>query len=204
MLIIGVAGGTGSGKTTIVDQLIAALAPEEVTRIAHDNYYKDQSNKTMAERVVTNYDHPLSLETSLLVTHLQQLKAGKTVAMPVYDFVHHTRATETVSLHATKVVIVEGILTLEAAELRPLFDLKIFVDTDADLRFIRRMQRDIDERGRDVQSVIDQYLATVKEMHQEFVEPSKRYADVIIPENGENPAALDLLVGKVRHFISAS
>lgn len=199
--IIGVAGGSGSGKTTVVRNLLELVGENSATKILHDSYYRDQSHLEMSERVKTNYDHPDSLETTLLIDHLKQLKAGRTVEVPTYDFVNHTRAKTTQQADPKKVILVEGILIFEPAELRQNMDLKVFVDTDGDLRFIRRLQRDTTERGRSVESVIDQYLTTVRPMHLEFVEPSKRYADIIIPEGGENMMALDLLKAKVEAVV---
>lgn len=200
--LIGVAGGSGSGKTTIVQNLVETLQGLSVTCISHDNYYRDQSHLAMSDRRKTNYDHPKALETELLVSQLTQLKAGIPVSQPVYDFVNHTRSSKTEEIQPTKVIIVEGILLFESAELRNLFNLKVFVDTDADIRIVRRIQRDITERGRTFEFVVEQYLQTTRPMHLEFVEPSKRYADVIIPEGGFNNVALDLLLTKVHHLLS--
>lgn len=197
--VIAVAGGTGSGKTTIVQKLLEMFDSTDCIDIKHDNYYRDQSDKSIEQRKQTNYDHPLSLETELLVEHLQKLKSGEPVEMPLYDYVEHTRSSQTIALSPTKVIIVEGILIFESEKLRREFDLKIFVDTDADIRFIRRLQRDIAERGRDMQSVIDQYITTVKPMHEEFVEPSKRFADLIIPE-GLNTAALGVVLARMKEL----
>jgi uridine kinase len=200
--IIGVAGGSGSGKSTVVANLLKMIAPPEAgQKIMHDNYYRDQSHLPLPERPLTNYDHPDSLETELLIEHLKQLKNGQPVTIPVYDFVHHTRSTESVTVNPAKVIIVEGILIFDSPELRNLLSLKVYVDTDADIRFIRRMRRDVAERGRTVESVIEQYETTVRPMHLEFVEPSKRYADIIIPEGGENTMALELLRAKVAEVI---
>lgn len=201
--LIGVAGGSGSGKTTVVQELLRLGKSQDIVRLAHDDYYRRQSNKPMAERVKTNYDHPDSLETSLLIEHLKQLLAGNAIAKPTYDFVQHTRSEVTQMINPTKVIVVEGILILENKQLRDLLDLKIFVDTDADIRFIRRLRRDVSERGRQVEQVIEQYLATVQPMHLEFVEPSKRYADIIIPEGGLNAVALDLILARVKEVIAS-
>lgn len=198
--IIGVAGGSGSGKTTVVQKLLESLGTEKAVAIAHDNYYRDQSEKPTRERIKTNYDHPDSLENELLVQHLQELQAGRSIEQPTYDFAQHTRSTKIISTLPKKVIIVEGILIFSVPELRALFDLKVFVDTDADIRFVRRLQRDTAERGRSVESVITQYLATVKPMYDQFVEPSKRYADLIIPEGGYNTAALEVLLARVREI----
>ncbi len=197
-LIIGVAGGSGSGKTTVVRRIVDTLGGADVTVLEHDRYYRDHPELRLEERAALNYDHPDALETSLLVEHVQALKAGRRVDVPVYDFARHARKTsrETLTPHAA--VIIEGILIFADAELRALMDVKVFVDTDSDTRFIRRLQRDVSERGRTVESVIDQYLSTVKPMHLEFVEPSKRYADVIVPEGGHNQVAIDMLMTLIR------
>jgi len=199
--IIGVAGGSGSGKTTVVDNLIKVLGKESVTFISHDDYYKSQDHLPMQERIKTNYDHPKALETDLLISQLGKLISGQEVDQPTYDFVAHTRSDKTEKLKPTPVIIVEGILVFESKNLRDLFDLKVFVDTEDDIRIIRRIRRDIEERGRSFDYVIDQYLKFTKPMHNEFVEPNKRYADIIIPEGGENTVALDLLLTKVKTII---
>lgn len=201
--IIGVAGGSGSGKTTIAERL-AAMAKEQSVIISHDAYYRDQHQLSMTQRHAVNYDHPNSLDTELLVQHLQQLKARQSIERPTYDFVAHTRAALTQTIEPYPVIIVEGILLFSDPELRQLFDLKIFVDTEADVRFIRRLQRDVADRGRTPESVIEQYLSTVRPMHLEFVEPSKRFADVIIPEGGHNDQALELLAARVHRIATAS
>lgn len=203
-VIIGVAGGTGSGKSTVVQEIIRALGTDDVTVIQHDSYYRDRSHLSPEERGCINYDHPDALETRLLVQHLRELREGHPIAIPVYDFTTHTRKEITETVHPKRVIIVEGILILADAALRELMDAKVFVDTDADTRFIRRLQRDIAERGRTMKSVIQQYLSTVKPMHLEFVEPSKRYADVIIPEGGYNQVAVDMLITKIRSIIQQS
>ena len=195
--IIGVAGGSASGKTTVVERVIASLGADQVTFIQHDSYYRDRSNVPLAERAHINYDHPDSLETSLLVEHLSQLLAGKDVRVPVYDFTSHERTSRTFVAEPRKAVIVEGILILADKALRDLMDIKIFVDTDSDLRLIRRIERDMSARGRPLDSVIEQYLASVRPMHMDFVEPSRRYADVIIPEGGFNNVAVDMLITKI-------
>jgi len=202
-VIVGVAGGTGSGKTTIVQEILKALGPDNVQVIQHDSYYRDRSHLPAEERADINYDHPDALETSLLVEHLKQLVAGKKVEIPIYDFVTHTRKSERRPVKPSRVVVVEGILILADRHLRDLFDIKVFVDTDADIRFIRRMQRDIAERGRTRESVVAQYMQTVRPMHLEFVEPSKRYADVIVPEGGHNVVAVDMIITKVRSVIES-
>jgi uridine kinase len=200
-IIVAVVGGTGSGKTTIVYELLKGLETSDVVVIQHDSYYRDRSHLTIEERASINYDHPDALETSLLVEHVKQLLAGQAVKIPIYDFATHTRKKEFQQCNPCKVVVVEGILILADPELRSLFDIKVFVDTDADIRFIRRMERDIAERARTRESVVKQYTETVRPMHLEFVEPSKRYADVIIPEGGYNLVAVDMLITKIRSVI---
>lgn len=200
-IVVGVAGGTGSGKTTVVTEILKELDASDVVVIQHDSYYKDRSHLPREERSNINYDHPDALDTSLLVEHLRQLLAGQTVKIPVYDFATHTRKQEYRQACPRKVVVVEGILILSDRELRILFDIKVFVDTDADIRFIRRMERDIAERARNRESVVKQYTETVRPMHLEFVEPSKRYADVIIPEGGYNLVAVDMLITKIKSVI---
>lgn len=200
-IIVGVAGGTGSGKTTIVREILNGLARRDVLLIQHDSYYRDRSHLPPEERANVNYDHPDALETSLLIEQLQQLLTGKPVEIPIYDFVTHTRRQERLRVEPCKVIIVEGILILADRELREMFDIKVFVDTDADIRFIRRMERDIVERGRTRESVVAQYVETVRPMHMEFVEPSKRYADVIVPEGGHNSVAIDMIITKVRSVL---
>ena len=196
--VIGVAGGSGSGKTTVVRRIVDSLGLEHVTLLQHDRYYRDRNDLRLEERAALNYDHPNSLETDLLVRHVQQLKGGKSVDVPQYDFTRHARLSETETFQPRRALIVEGILVFTDAALRDLMDLKVFVDTDSDTRFIRRLQRDVAERGRTMESVIDQYLSTVRPMHLEFVEPSKRYADVIIPLGGHNTVAVDLLLTMLR------
>jgi uridine kinase len=197
-VIIGVAGGSGSGKTTVVCRIVDSLGTEEVTVLEHDRYYRDRNDLRLEERAALNYDHPDSLETDLLVRHLEQLRTGCEVAAPVYDFARHARQRTTETVAPRRAIIVEGILIYTDAALRRLMDIKVFVDTDDDTRFIRRLQRDISERGRTVQSVIEQYLGTVKPMHLEFVEPSKRYADIIVPQGGHNAVAIDMLMTLIR------
>ena len=197
-IVIGVAGGSGSGKTTVVRRIVDSLGDAQVTVLEHDRYYRDRNDLRFEERAVLNYDHPDSLETDLLVEHLRALRAGGEIDAPVYDFARYARQPNTERLTPRKAVIVEGILIYTDTALRQLMDIKVFVDTDDDTRFIRRLQRDIAERGRTVQSVIDQYLGTVKPMHLEFVEPSKRYADIIIPKGGHNAVAIDMLLTLIR------
>ena len=196
-VVIGVAGGTGSGKTTVVREIVRRLGPEDVAVVQHDSYYRDRSGISPAERAKVNYDHPDALETSLLVEHLRALREGNAVSVPVYDFSTHTRTAEVVSLTPRKVVIVEGILVLAEPDLRAQMAMRVFVDTDADIRMIRRLRRDIRDRGRTLESVVDQYLETVRPMHLEFVEPSKRHAHVIVPEGGENFVAVEMLVARI-------
>ena len=196
--VIGVAGGSGSGKTTVVRRIVESIGDEQVTVLEHDRYYRDRNDLRLEERSALNYDHPDSLETDLLVRHVEALRAGETVNVPVYDFARHARQPDTRTVSPRRALIVEGILIYTDAALRRLMDVKVFVDTDDDTRFIRRLQRDISERGRTVQSVIDQYLGTVKPMHLEFVEPSKRYADIIIPQGGHNAVAIDMLLTLIR------
>ena len=200
-LIIGVAGGSGSGKTTVVREIVRNIGANQVTVIHHDSYYKDVKELPLEERAQINYDHPDSLETSLLIRHLHQLAAGQVVEVPRYDFTAHMRSPETERVEPRKVVIVDGLLILWDRQLRQLMDIKVFVDTDADLRFIRRLTRDIEERGRTAESVTEQYLRTVRPMHLEFVEPSKRYADVIIPQGGHNLVGVDMLLTKIRSVV---
>lgn len=195
--IIGIAGGSGSGKSTAVENITNVLGKNQYSLLPHDSYYRDQSHLSLEERVKTNYDHPDSLETELLVEHLNQLQAGHAVERPVYDFSIHNRSPETVTVQPSKIILVEGILLYENLALREMFDLKVFIDTPDDIRFIRRLQRDIAFRGRDMESVIEQYQTTVRPMYIDFVEPSKRYADVIIPEGGKNLPALDLILARI-------
>jgi uridine kinase len=200
--VIGVAGGSGSGKTTVVRRIVDSLGPEQVTLLDHDRYYRDRNDLRLEERAALNYDHPDALETDLMVQHVRALKAGKAVDVPQYDFTRHARLSETETFQPRRALIVEGILVFTDAALRELMDIKVFVDTDSDTRFIRRLQRDVAQRGRTMESVIDQYQHTVKPMHFEFVEPSKRYADVIIPLGGHNTVAVELLLTMLRSVVS--
>ena len=202
-LVIGVAGGTGSGKTTVVRRIVQALDESRVTFLEHDRYYRDRNDLRLEERAALNYDHPDSLETDLMVRHVRELREGRAVQAPVYDFTRHARVASTDTVTPSRALIVEGILIYTDAALRALMDIKVFVDTDDDTRFIRRLQRDTTERGRTMQSVIDQYLSTVKPMHLEFVEPSKRYADIIVPLGGHNAVAIDMLLTLIRGLTSA-
>lgn len=200
-LVFGIAGGTGSGKTTIADYILKTVGHEKIAFLPHDAYYRDQSGLTQEERAQVNFDHPSSLETELLIEHITKLRNQETIQLPTYDFKTHSRNQETITIHPQPIVVIEGILIFVEPELRDLFDLKIYVDTDADIRFIRRLKRDIEERGRTTESVINQYLETVRPMHLEFVEPSKRYASVIIPEGGYNTVALDLIVARIEAML---
>lgn len=200
-LVIGIAGGSGSGKTTVAQQILERVGPSRIAFLQHDSYYKDLSGLPPVQRAEVNFDHPESLETELLTAHVEELKNGRPVQVPIYDFAHHSRTDQTFTVRPRGVIIVEGILIFAEPALRKLFDVKIFVDTDPDLRLIRRMQRDISERSRTVESVIKQYMSTVRPMHLEFVEPSKRYADVIIPEGGFNTAALDMVVARIEALL---
>ena len=201
-LVIGIAGGSGSGKTTVAQEILQRVGPERIAFIQHDSYYKDLTGLPPAQRAEVNFDHPNSLETGLLICHIEQLKEGKSIKVPIYDFATHSRTDRSFTVNPRGVIVVEGILIFADPTLRELFDVKIFVDTDADVRLIRRLQRDISERGRTVESVIKQYQTTVRPMHLEFVEPSKRYADVIIPEGGFNTAALDMVVARIESLLA--
>lgn len=203
-LVIGIAGGSGSGKTTVAQEILQRVGPDRIAYLQHDSYYKDLTGLPPAQRAEVNFDHPNSLETELLASHIEQLKRGEVIEVPIYDFAAHSRTARTFRVNPRGVIIVEGILIFVEAALRAMFDVKIFVDTDADIRLIRRLQRDISERGRTVESVIKQYQATVRPMHLEFVEPSKRYADVIIPEGGFNAAALDMVVARIESLLGTS
>ena len=200
-LVIGVAGGTGSGKTTVATVILKRVGAHNIAYVPHDAYYRNFSDLPRNQRDLINWDHPDSLDTELMIEHVRALKAGRPVDLPVYDFTTHSRSTEIVHLTPQPVILVEGILIFAEPHLRQLFDVKIFVDTDADIRFIRRLQRDIAERGRTAQSVIQQYVRTVRPMHLEFVEPSKRYADVIIPEGGLNEVAMDMVVARIEALL---
>lgn len=197
-VIIGVAGGSGSGKTTVCNKIYDYFSGKSIAMIEHDSYYKDQSDLSFEERLETNYDHPFAFDTDLLVEHIESLVNHETIEVPVYDYPKHTRGTDTIIVEPQDVIIIEGILILEDKRLRDLMDIKIYVDTADDLRIIRRIQRDIEERGRSLSSIINQYLSVVREMHQQFVEPSKKYADIIMPEGGHNKVAIDLVTSKIR------
>ena len=199
-ILIGIAGGTGSGKTTLTRHLKEHFG-QEVTVISHDNYYKRQDGKTYEERAKVNYDHPSAFDTDLLIEHLRQLKAGHSIQCPVYSYSDHNRTDRTVEIFPTKVIIVEGILIFQNPTLRDMFDIKIFVETDADVRILRRALRDVEERGRTLQSVVTQYLTTVKPMHEQYVEPSRKYADIVVLEGGHNLVALDMIMQRIQSHI---
>ena len=202
-IIIGIAGGSGSGKTTIAHEIYNQLHQNDrILTITQDSYYKNNDNLSMTERKKINYDHPDAFDMELLVKQLQNLMNYKPVEMPVYDFTAHTRSKETIHTEPADIIILEGILVLSDESLRNLMDIKVFVDTDEDIRFIRRLQRDTEQRGRSVDSVIKQYLSTVKPMYNQFIEPTKRYADIIVPEGGENTVAIDMLTTKIRSVLT--
>lgn len=203
-LFIAIAGGSASGKSTVVREIVERLKSLDVSIICHDDYYKDQTHLSMEERVKTNYDHPSSLDNDLLVEHLKSLMEGKSIDKPEYDFKTHNRMKETTRVNPTKVIFVEGILVLEDKRIRDLSDVKIFVKSDEDIRFIRRLKRDIEERGRDLDSVINQYLSTVKPMFNKFVNPSSRYADIIIPNDNKHDVAVDFLVAKIKDILNTN
>ena len=201
MLVIGIAGGTGSGKTTVARRILKRIGTEHVALLSQDSYYKHQPHLTKEERAQVNYDHPNSFDNELLIEHLQELRQGKSVQVPVYSFSEHIRTEETIPLAPTPVVVLEGILVLADEPLRKEMDIKVFVDTDADVRVLRRINRDMRERGRSFDSVFAQYLTTVKPLHEAFIEPSKRYADLIVPEGGENEIAVTLLASRIKQSI---
>ncbi len=200
-IVFGVAGGTASGKTTVARTILRAVGAESIAYLPHDAYYQDRPDLTLAERAALNYDHPNSLETKLLIKHIKQLLKGDAVALPVYDFANHRRTDETLLVEPSPIILVDGILIFTRRKLRELMDVKVYVDTDADVRFIRRLRRDIEERERSLNSVIVQYLETVRPMHLKFVEPSKRYADVIIPYGGHNKVALEMVVSSLHQLL---
>ncbi len=201
-VIIGIAGGTGSGKTTVAQAIYDRVGRDRIEWVSHDSYYRNFEGLSPEERRKINFDHPDSLETELLTRHLDVLCKGSSVEVPVYDFATHSRKHETQKVEPRKVIIVEGILVLAEPELRKRIDIKLFVDTPSDIRFVRRLMRDIHERGRTLESVVEQYMTTVRPMHEEFVEPSKRHADLIIPEGGENQVALDAIIARVEHLLA--
>ena len=200
-IIIGVTGGSGSGKTSISRAILDQFPNHSIMMLEHDSYYKNQDHLVFEERLNTNYDHPFAFDTDLLIEHLEQLRRFETIEKPVYDYVRHTRSAEVILQEPKEVIILEGILILEDERLRNLMDIKIYVETDDDIRIIRRIKRDMEERGRTLDSVIDQYLSVVKPMYHQFIEPTKRYADLIVPEGGENQVAIDLLSTKVRDIL---
>jgi uridine kinase len=202
-VVLGVAGGTGSGKTSVAQSILGAVGRERIAFLAQDSYYRDVAWESAEEQRVHNFDHPASLDTPLLVTHLRALRRGEAVEAPIYDFVHHRRSGETRLVPSRPVVLVEGILLFVEPAVRGLLDFKIFVDTDSDVRLVRRLRRDIAERGRTMEDVLRQYLETVRPMHLEFVEPSKRWADVIVPEGGENRVALEMVAARVEQLLGA-
>ncbi len=199
--VVGVAGGTGSGKTTVARKLVDEFKDQPVRLIPQDAYYKDLKGLPLEERAQVNYDHPLAFDNELLVSHLDDLIAGKPVEQPIYNYHTHSRSEDTITVEPATIVLVEGILVLEDERLRQRMNIKVYVDTDADERFIRRLRRDLIERGRSIDSVIDQYLGSVRPMHLQFIEPTKRYADVIVPEGGANHVAIDLLASKIRSIL---
>ena len=200
ILVIGIAGGTGSGKTTLMDNLVKRFS-DNVTVLSHDNYYRRRDDMTLEERSKVNYDEPAALETDLMVRHLDQLRQGHAIECPVYDFSQHNRSDKTTTIEPKQVIIVEGILIFEDDALRDLMDIRIFVDTDADVRLGRRILRDVEERGRTLQSVLDQYQTTVKPMHEMYVEPSKKYAHLVVPEGGKNFVALDMILSRIERHL---
>ena len=200
ILVIGIAGGTGSGKTTLMKNLIQTFE-NDVTILSHDNYYKRHDDLTYEERCQLNYDEPAALETDLMARHLDQLRHGQAIDCPVYDFTQHNRSQETIRIEPKQVIIVEGILIFENQPLRDLMDIRIFVDTDADVRLCRRIKRDVNKRGRSLESVLQQYQETVKPMHEKYVEPSKKYAHLVVPEGGKNLVALDMIEGRIRRHL---
>jgi uridine kinase len=203
-LVIGIAGGSSSGKTSVTKSIYDVFREHSVVVIEQDFYYKDQSHLSYTERLKTNYDHPLAFDNDLLIEHIHLLLERNAIDKPVYDYVQHTRSSEVIHVEPKDVIIVEGILVLEDQRLRNLMDIKLFVDTDADIRIIRRIERDIKERGRTIDSVIEQYLTAVRPMHNLFIEPTKRYADIIIPEGGENEVAIDLMVTKIKTILEST
>jgi len=200
-ILIGITGGTGSGKSTIADEIYSSFSNESIAMIQQDMYYKDQSHLTMEERVKTNYDHPRAFDNDLMLEHLKALINGEAIEKPIYDFAEHNRSKETVIVEPKKIIIVEGILVLEDQRIRDLLDIKVYVDTDSDIRILRRLVRDMEERGRTVDSVIEQYLSVVRPMHMQFIEPTKRHADIIVPEGGQNKVAIDILVTKIKDIL---
>lgn len=203
-MIIGISGGTGSGKTTVAQKIISSVGAENVIYLQQDAYYRNLGDMPLDLRHNVNYDHPDAFDTELLMNHIEALRAGESVQQPIYDYATHSRSAQTTHLEPRPVIIIEGILAFVNPQMRALMDMKIFVDTDADIRFVRRLDRDVHERGRSVESIICQYTATVRPMHLQFVEPSKRYADIIIPEGGFNDVGIDLITGKIRSILALS
>ncbi|PID23843.1 uridine kinase [Sporosarcina sp. P7] len=202
-VVIGITGGSGSGKTSVTKKIHEVFQGHSVVVIEQDDYYKDQSHLVFEERLTTNYDHPLAFDTDLLIQHIHQLINRQAIEKPTYDYTLHTRSTEKVTVDSQDVIILEGILVLEDERLRDLMDIKLFVDTDSDIRIIRRILRDIHDRGRTVDSVVEQYVKVVRPMHNQFIEPTKKYADIIIPEGGENAVAIDLMVTKIKTILAS-
>ncbi|PIC81158.1 uridine kinase [Sporosarcina sp. P18a] len=202
-VVIGITGGSGSGKTSVTKKIHEVFQGHSVVVIEQDDYYKDQSHLVFEERLTTNYDHPLAFDTDLLIQHIHQLINRQAIEKPTYDYTLHTRSTEKVTVDSQDVIILEGILVLEDERLRDLMDIKLFVDTDSDIRIIRRILRDIHDRGRTVDSVVEQYVNVVRPMHNQFIEPTKKYADIIIPEGGENAVAIDLMVTKIKTILAS-
>lgn len=203
-LVIGIAGGTGSGKTTVANGILKRVGKERISYLPHDAYYRELGDLPPDQKAAVNFDHPNSLETELMIAHIQRLKAGHPIELPIYDFSTHSRTGKTIRVEPRRVIIVEGILIFAEPKLRELFDVRLFVDTDADIRFIRRLTRDITERGRTTENVIHQYMTTVRPMHLEFVDPSKRYANVIIPEGGLNEVAMDMVIARIETLLQRS
>ena len=201
-IVVGIAGGSGSGKTTVVHRILDRVGWDRIAYLPHDAYYKDASHLPWEERIHLNYDHPQSLDNDLLITHLHMLLRGEAVDAPIYDFSHHIRSDKTRRVLPSPVILVEGILVFVDSRLREMMDIKLYVDTDADIRFIRRLLRDINERGRTVQSVVEQYQQTVRPMHLKFVEPTKSYADIIIPEGGHNDVAMEMVIGRIQALLA--
>lgn len=201
-LLIGITGGTGSGKSTVTKKIFQSIPEKKIVVIEQDSYYKDQSHLTFEERVKTNYDHPFAFDNELLIQHLKDLMNNKPIEKPIYDYEKHTRKSETITVEPKDIIILEGILVLSEEDIRNILDIKVFVDTDADVRIIRRILRDIKDRGRTLDSVITQYMETVRPAHLQFIEPTKRYADIIIPEGGNNEVAIDIIVSKINYILN--